>query len=77
MTRIAVVSDIHGSLAALDAVAEDIALQGPDLVVHGGDLVLNGPGPADVVDRIRELGWPGVMGNTDEMLWNRARRDLN
>jgi diadenosine tetraphosphatase ApaH/serine/threonine PP2A family protein phosphatase len=28
-----------------------------------------GPRPADVVDRIRELGWPGVVGNTDELLW--------
>jgi putative phosphoesterase len=74
MTRIAVVSDIHGSMAALDAVVEDVARQSPDVIVHAGDLVLNGPRPADVVDRIRELGWPGVVGNTDEMLWNEARR---
>jgi hypothetical protein len=30
-----------------------------------------GPRPAEVVDRIRELGWPGVVGNTDELLWRR------
>jgi putative phosphoesterase len=74
MARIAVVSDIHGSLTALEAVAQDIVRQRPDVAVHGGDLVLNGPRPAEVVDRIRELGWPGVVGNTDEMLWNMARR---
>jgi hypothetical protein len=37
--------------------------------VHGGDLALMGPRPAEVVDRVRELGWPGVVGNTDELLW--------
>jgi diadenosine tetraphosphatase ApaH/serine/threonine PP2A family protein phosphatase len=28
-----------------------------------------GPQPAEVVERVRELGWPGVVGNTDEVLW--------
>jgi putative phosphoesterase len=63
--RIAVVSDVHGNLAALEAVLADLDEVGPDLVVHGGDLALSGPDPAAVVDRIRELGWPGVLGNTD------------
>jgi predicted phosphodiesterase len=61
-------------MAAFEAVTDDVARQSPDLVVHGGDLVLNGARPADVVDRIRELGWPGVVGNTDEMLWNEGRQ---
>ncbi len=67
--RLAVVSDIHGNLAALEAVIEDIGGRGVDRVVHGGDLVLMGPRPGEVIDRIRELGWPGVVGNTDELLW--------
>jgi hypothetical protein len=50
-------------------VVADIARRGADLVVHGGDLALMGPRPAEGVDRIRELGWPGVVGNTDELLW--------
>ena len=29
--------------------------------------------PAEVIDRIRALGWPGVVGNTDEMLWKPER----
>ena len=37
--------------------------------VHGGDLADPGSGPADIVDRIRDLGWPGVVGNADEMLF--------
>ena len=67
--RVALVSDVHGNLTALEAVVADLRRRGADLVVHGGDLGLMGPRPAEVVDRIRELGWPGVVGNTDELLW--------
>jgi len=69
--RIAVVSDIHGNLTALDAVIADMKEVSPDLVVHGGDLLLGGGGhQAEVVDRIRDLEWTGVHGNTDEALWS-------
>jgi len=67
--RVAIVSDVHGSLEALNAVVADIERNGVDEMVHGGDLVLMGPQPAEVIDRIRELGWRGVVGNTDEVLW--------
>jgi len=67
--RLAIVSDIHGNLTALEAVIADLKTTSPDLVVQGGDLVVGGPRPAEVIDRIRELGWAGVLGNTDEVLW--------
>jgi putative phosphoesterase len=67
--RLAVVSDIHGNLTALDAVASDIAERGVDRVVHGGDVALIGARPAEVIDRLQELGWTGIVGNTDELLW--------
>lgn len=63
--RIAVVSDVHGNLTALEAVLADLQEVQPDLIVQGGDLALTGPDPVGVVDRVRELGWPGVIGNTD------------
>jgi protein phosphatase len=72
--RLAVVSDIHGNLTALEAVIADIERRAVDRVVHGGDLVLIGCQPAEVVDRIRELGWPGIVGNTDELLWRPEER---
>lgn len=67
--RIAIVSDVHGSLAALEAVVADLQRHGPDFVLHGGDVALSGPRPAEVVDRIRGEGWQGVLGNTDDLLW--------
>jgi putative phosphoesterase len=73
--RVAIVSDVHGSLTALDAVVASLERAAPDAVVHGGDLALMGPEPAEVVDRVREHGWPGVVGNTDELLWRPEARD--
>lgn len=66
--RIAVLSDIHGNLTAFEAVQADIRQSSPDLVLHGGDLADGGSSPIEIIDRVRDLGWQGVMGNTDEML---------
>jgi putative phosphoesterase len=68
--RIAVVSDIHGNLTAFEAVLGDLRQTSPDVIFHGGDLPHGGSSPAEIVDRIRDLGWPGVLGNTDEMLFD-------
>jgi len=66
--RIVVVSDIHGNRTAFEAVLADLRQAAPDLIFHGGDLADAGSSPVEIVDRIRDLGWPGVIGNTDEML---------
>ncbi|HEX5506132.1 MAG TPA: CHAD domain-containing protein, partial [Thermomicrobiales bacterium] len=67
--RLAVLSDIHGNLAALDAVLADLAARGgADEVVVAGDLCLNGPLPAEALDRVRALGCPVIQGNTDRAL---------
>jgi putative phosphoesterase len=76
--RVAIVSDVHGNLTAFDAVLADIERRAPDVVLQGGDLALMGAQPAAVIDRVRELGWAGVVGNTDEVLWRpeeQARRE--
>ncbi len=61
--RIAVLSDIHANLPALDAVLE--AAGDVDGVWHLGDVVGYGPDPDGVVDRLREVGALGVRGNHD------------
>ena len=61
--RIAVLSDIHANLPALDAV---LAAAGEvDAIWHLGDVVGYGPDPDAVVDRLREVGALGVRGNHD------------
>ena len=67
--RIAIVSDIHGNRTAFEAVLADLRQTSPDLILHGGDLPHGGASPAEVVDQIRDLGWQGVLGNTDELLY--------
>ena len=67
--RVAIVSDIHGNRRAFQAVLADLRQIAPDLVLHGGDLAAGGAYPAEIIDQVRSLGWPGVRGNVDEMLW--------
>jgi predicted phosphodiesterase len=65
---VAVLSDVHGNLAALEAVRKALKKEKPDAVIVAGDHVMNGPDPAGVVDTLREMEASGatiVQGNTD------------
>jgi putative phosphoesterase len=66
--RLAIVSDIHGNVAALEAALADIASQAPDRLVVLGDLVMNGPRPAEALALVQRLEADGavvIAGNTD------------
>jgi predicted phosphodiesterase len=63
--RIAILSDIHGNLLALEAVLADIDSQSPDQIWCGGDVALFGPWASECIERVRAAGWPTVRGNTD------------
>lgn len=66
--RVALVSDIHGNVSALEAALADISAANPDRIVVLGDLVLNGPRPVEAVDRVMALEEAGALviaGNTD------------
>ena len=65
---IAVISDIHGNLWALEAVLAELDRLGPEQVVVGGDLALGGPKPAECVALVRRRGYPSIRGNTDEWI---------
>jgi putative phosphoesterase len=66
--RIAVISDMHGNDFAFEAVEADIQNQKIDQIVCLGDAVQGGPQPAAVVQRLRRLNCPVVMGNADAWL---------
>jgi diadenosine tetraphosphatase ApaH/serine/threonine PP2A family protein phosphatase len=64
--KIAVLSDVHANLAALQAVLADIDAVAPDAVIwHTGDIVGYNAEPNEVVALLRERGAAGVMGNHD------------
>ena len=66
--RIAVISDMHGNDLAFEAVEADIQGQRIDQIVCLGDAIQGGPQPAEVVQRLRRLNCPVVMGNADAWL---------
>jgi putative phosphoesterase len=72
--RVCVVSDIHGNLHALEAVLADIRRSGADMLVVAGDLVHQGPRPAETLDLLCALDGGAVgavriiRGNTDRHL---------
>jgi putative phosphoesterase len=70
MERVAVITDIHSNLAALEAALARIDRDGIDDVYCGGDLVGYGPRPNDVCSLISERGIPTIYGNYD---WAIAR----
>ncbi len=65
--QVAIFSDVHGNLTALEAVLDQVARQSPDLVAFAGDLCLFGSSAAACVQAIRELEISSIYGNTD--LW--------
>ena len=65
---IALMADIHGNLAAFDAVLDALKTESPDQIICLGDVAATGPQPSEVLRRLRELRCPVVMGNADAEL---------
>lgn len=65
--RVAIFSDIHGNLPALEAVLSDIEADAEiERVYCLGDLVGYAPFPNEVIERIQAAGIPTLMGNYDD-----------
>ena len=74
--RIAVISDIHGNIDALDAVFDDIARQGVDATANLGDS-LSGPFDAHATaERLMARDDLTISGNHDRALWDRPRDEM-
>ena len=65
---VAILSDIHGNIRALEAVLNDLAGQNVDEVVCNGDLITSSAHSKEVVGRIRRLGIPSSRGNHERYL---------
>ncbi len=63
--RIAIISDIHGNLPALEAAVADAERRSADRIVCAGDLVGYGPFPTEVCAFIEDRGIDTVLGNYD------------
>ena len=72
--KIAVISDIHGNMQALDAVLKNIEQEKCDRIFCLGDLAMAGPEPEKTVETIKEFvqnsDFVCIQGNTDEMIAN-------
>lgn len=66
--RVALISDLHANDVALDAVLRHAESEGADQIVCLGDVATMGPSPLAVLDRIRELGCPCILGNHDSFM---------
>jgi predicted phosphodiesterase len=80
--KIAIISDIHGNLEALEKVAEDIKKLGITKVFCLGDVVGYGPHPAECLARVREITDIILKGNHEQAVIGtleeaeKAMRDL-
>jgi putative phosphoesterase len=69
--RLAVISDIHGNLRALEEVLVDITERSPDLIVNLGDCVTSPLWPRETLELLETLSLPTVRGNHDRWIDHR------
>ena len=78
MTKIAVLSDIHGNTTALEAVLEDAQTAGVDEYWLLGDILMPGTGQKNILQTLETLPITlRVLGNWEESLWRACHRQLD
>ena len=74
--KVAILSDIHGNLPALEAVTTDIETWGAGEVIVNGDIVNRGPKPLEcwsfVQGKRRDAGWRITRGNHEDYVIKHA-----
>lgn len=68
--KVAVISDIHGNMQALESVVADYQMEGCERVLCLGDLAMAGPQPRTVIEYVMDKvqNWTIIQGNTDKMI---------
>jgi putative phosphoesterase len=66
--RLAIISDIHGNLLALETVLADLRNHAIDAAVNLGDCASGPLWPRETVELLETLSWPTVRGNHDRWL---------
>jgi putative phosphoesterase len=70
--KVAVISDIHGNVAALNAVLSDAASRRVDHIVNLGDICSGGLFPRETADRLMPLRLPTIRGNHERQLFDQV-----
>jgi len=65
--KVAVISDVHANLIALQEVLKDMANEGCEKVICLGDIVLAGPQPKETIEFFKQQDWLVIQGNTDKL----------
>lgn len=73
----AIVSDIHSNLPALEVVLEQIEKEGVDQILCAGDIVGYGPHPNEVIERLRKMEITIIQGNHDRAVLAHDSSNMN
>lgn len=76
MSKIAIISDIHGNLTALEAVLKDIEKRGVDQIFCLGDLVGKGPRGSECIKLVREHCDKVIYGNWDVFIRDETDNEI-
>jgi len=68
MTKLAILSDIHGNLPALEAVLSDLKNFAVDQIVVAGDVINFGPFSNQTTEIVIKNNWPVIRGNNEYFL---------
>jgi putative phosphoesterase len=74
--RLAIISDIHGNLLALETVLADLETRGVDATVNLGDCVTSPLWPRETYELLDTFSWPTVRGNHDRRLAEDSRDEM-
>lgn len=73
--RVAIISDVHANLAALEAVLEDIEAEKASRILALGDNIGYGPDPDEVIRTLMERKIVSILGNHEYAVMHRAYLD--